>query len=453
MCMQNCNTTFQSLVLKKEFCKDVLVKLLNPKYNLPVNLQNRILRFIKTWATSLHGNVDLTEVKELYLELIKKGIQFPSLDANEETTTETKQTTKQVNSSGSCSATSYIETSVQHLSPEQIGKLYSELDMVKMNVKVMSEILLENPPGAEIPQDMELLQELQKACQEMQARILKLLETVQNEDVIIELVQVNDDLNNIFLRHKRYSRTRDNQSKDNITQHDGLVTGINQPSAPSTELIEINLDPLPSNHNQTNGFPLPAAAAAVPVFTQQRAHNPEISSTQQPPQEIRSNSLYPQKDLLELKEAVNTPFAFGVQSQLPKLPLRPMYDNVLQDTTFLPLAQNPSPFFPGVQTSSPFLPTAQHLIPTMPPVPNSTPLLPVNSNLLPAIPTLSPTIVPIQKGTTSKQEENSDDTNYTQLPNYYELLEFDPLVESGGTESIYEEIDTTTWKKKKGSEC
>ncbi|KAM3923688.1 TOM1-like protein 1 [Leptodactylus fuscus] len=446
MCMQNCNTTFQSLVLRKEFCKDVLVKLLNPKYNLPITMQNKILRFIMTWSTQSPGNVDNTEVKELYLEMIKKGIQFPSLDANEETITEAQRVDKPATSDRPTT-----ETSMQNLSPEQIGKLYSELDVVKMNVRVMSEIMLENSAGAELQQDMDLLQELEKVCREMQSRILQLLEIVQNEDVIIELVQVNDDLNNIFLRHTRFLRNRSNQATDNRV--DGRATGINQPSAPSSELIELNLDPLPG-HNQTNGYPPNAAGVPLPVpnGNPQQAPTFDTGSTQPQPHtyDNQSNFMYPQMDLMELKEAVTTPFPYGGQNQLPILPPRNLYDN----TSFLPpLQPAASPFFPRVPGAVPVFPFSQPPTRILPQIPPSTPLEPAqtNSPLFPAVPTLSPTVVPLARESNKKPSENTDSNYSTPQPNYYELLEFDPLADGNKTEAIYEEIDPTSWKPKMSS--
>ncbi|XP_075203576.1 TOM1-like protein 1 isoform X2 [Anomaloglossus baeobatrachus] len=448
MCMQNCNTTFQFLVLRKEFCKDVLVKLLNPKYNLPIEMQNRILRFIKRWSTELQGKVDVTEVKELYIDMIKKGIQFPSLDAKEETRPEIQQGGKKVISNGT--TTPSTESSMQQLSAEQIGKLYSELDMVKMNMTVMSEILLENTPGTELQQDMDLLQELEKVCREMQARILQLLEIVQNEDVIIELVQVNDDLNNIFLRHTRFLRNRSNQMGNNVQEQN--MTGINQPSAPSSELIDLDLAQMPKTQNESNGYPAPAAAVPVlvPNVNPQPARISDTGLTQQPPSlyEKSNNSMYPQVDLLELKESINTPFPYGGQNQLPILPPRRLYDNATYPTTFPPAMQTAPPFFPRVPDSTPFYPLVQHPTPILPTVPLLTHPVPAETSapLFPTVSTLTPTVVPI----TNKPSQKASDTNEsTPLPNYYELLEFDPLVESPKTDSIYEEINPSSWKPMK----
>ncbi|XP_073540281.1 TOM1-like protein 1 [Phyllobates terribilis] len=455
MCMQNCNTTFQSLVLRKEFCKDVLVKLLNPKYNLPIEMQNRILRFIMRWSTQSQGNIDVTEVKELYLEMIKKGIQFPSLDANEKTTTEMQKGSKKVISDRTTTP-SFTNMSMQHLSSEQISKLYSELDMVKMNMRVMSEILLENTPGAELPQDMDLLQELEKVCREMQARILQLLEIVQNEDVIIELVQVNDDLNNIFLRHTRFLRNRNSQMTKNNQDHN--VTGMNQPSAPSSVLIELDPDQMPTTQNKSNGYPPPAATlpASEPSVNPQQAGIFDNGSTQQPPPayEESNNFMYPQMDLLELKEAVNTPFPYGGHNQLPSLPPTHLYDNAPYPTTFPPAMQTAPPFFPRVPASTPFFPLVQHPTPVLPAVPILTQAAPAQTNppLFPAVSTLTPTVVPLPKESANKPYQKGSGTNEsTPLPNYYELLEFDPLAESSKTDSIYEEIDTASWKPMKRS--
>ncbi|KAM5135533.1 TOM1-like protein 1 isoform 3-T3 [Mantella aurantiaca] len=457
MCMQNCNSNFQNLVLKKEFLKDVLVKLLNPKYNLPVQMQNRILRFIMTWSTHSHANVDQTEVKELYLELIKKGIQFPSIEPTED---EIRQSQKPNTSPASHTPYSHTptnktcaEVSEQHLTPEQIGKLYSELDVVKMNMRVMSSILLDNYPGSEVQEDMELLQELQKVCQEMQARILKLLETVQNDDVIIELVQVNDDLNNLFLRYNRFSRTRSNQARNDLKPNDPAMLNTNQPSAPSSELIEINLEPLSSVTNPINGYPPPTVNANIPVPANAppQVHNLDAGSTQHPPQTSLNAGIYPQRDLLELREAVNTPFFFGAPNQLPQLPPRPLYDNFHQPTLLFPPGQSPTPFFPPNPTSAHFLPPPQLSTPFPAAGPALLPTLPAGSPLVPAVQTLSPTILPLPKQSTNKSA-GADDSN-NNLPNYYELLEFDPLAGSNGTEAVYEEVDTASWKAKKATDC
>uniref|UniRef100_F7CK11 VHS domain-containing protein n=1 Tax=Ornithorhynchus anatinus TaxID=9258 RepID=F7CK11_ORNAN len=158
LCVRNCGPSFRALVVKKDFAKDKLTELLNPRYNLPTDIQNQILTFVMTWSQGFEGTVDVTQVKELYLDLLKKGIRFPS--------------------SNTAAGTDAPERSVSGPSPiwpifrdadppppptswrrpGQIGKLNSELDVVRMNVAVMLAILTENTPGSEDRDDLELLQ-------------------------------------------------------------------------------------------------------------------------------------------------------------------------------------------------------------------------------------------------------------------------------------------------------
>ncbi|XP_054997480.1 target of Myb1 membrane trafficking protein isoform X2 [Sorex araneus] len=94
----------------------------------------------------------------------------------------------------------------------QIGKLRSELEMVSGNVRVMSEMLTELVPTQAEPADLELLQELNRTCRAMQQRVLELIPKIGNEQLTEELLIVNDNLNNVFLRHERFERFRTGQS-------------------------------------------------------------------------------------------------------------------------------------------------------------------------------------------------------------------------------------------------
>ncbi|PKU33263.1 tom1-like protein hypothetical protein [Limosa lapponica baueri] len=252
MCIENCGPRFQSLVVKKDFCKDKLVKLLNPRYNLPIDMQERILTFIMTWARGFQGMVDVSEVKEVYLELLKKGVEFPFSDCSRGGPKASSQpSTKSSPSSATPAKRSLLPLPTGPtllLTPEQIGKLYSELDMAKMNVRVMSSILKENVPGSENPDDMNLLQvcdnslKLYKTCRMMQERIMELLVTVENEDVMVELIQVNEDLNNVLLGHERFSRNRVRFLENQRIQRERTELYRKQPSAPSSDLLDLSID-------------------------------------------------------------------------------------------------------------------------------------------------------------------------------------------------------------------
>jgi len=87
------------------------------------------------------------------------------------------------------------------MSPEQIAKLRSELDVVETNARVFAEMLFTLQPGQEDPQDFELLmvitffsldfkvkvkffsKELHNTCKQMQTRIVELLSQISIDEI------------------------------------------------------------------------------------------------------------------------------------------------------------------------------------------------------------------------------------------------------------------------------
>uniref|UniRef100_A0A6I8NNG9 Target of myb1 like 1 membrane trafficking protein n=1 Tax=Ornithorhynchus anatinus TaxID=9258 RepID=A0A6I8NNG9_ORNAN len=256
LCVRNCGPSFRALVVKKDFAKDKLTELLNPRYNLPTDIQNQILTFVMTWSQGFEGTVDVTQVKELYLDLLKKGIRFPS--------------------SNTAAGTDAPERSVSGPSPiwpifrdadppppptswrrpGQIGKLNSELDVVRMNVAVMLAILTENTPGSEDRDDLELLQKLYRTGRQMHGRITELLATVENEDVVAELIRV----------------------------HENLSDAITQP-VPFAPLITTTRPASPTPHAPP-GTPSPFVADGPPARPAPRPSENHISTERPPPDEL-----------------------------------------------------------------------------------------------------------------------------------------------------------------------
>ncbi|KAF6097826.1 target of myb1 like 2 membrane trafficking protein [Phyllostomus discolor] len=180
-CVKNCGHRFHVLVANRDFIDSVLVKIISPKNNPPTIVQDKVLALIQAWADAFRSSPDLTGVVHIYEELKRKGVEFPMADLD---------------------ALSPIHT------PQRIARLRSELDIVRGNTKVMSEMLTEMVPGQEDSSDLELLQELNRTCRAMQQRIVELISRVSNEEVTEELLHVNDDLNNVFLRYERFERYR-----------------------------------------------------------------------------------------------------------------------------------------------------------------------------------------------------------------------------------------------------
>ncbi|XP_055464997.1 target of Myb1 membrane trafficking protein isoform X1 [Psammomys obesus] len=233
-CVKNCGHRFHVLVASQEFVECVLVRTILPKNNPPTTVHDKVLTLIQSWADAFRSSPDLTGVVAVYEDLRRKGLEFPMTDLDMLSPIHTPQRTvfNSETSSGQNSVGSNNSQRgdlSQHATPlptpavlpgdspitptpEQIGKLRSELEMVSGNVRVMSEMLTELVPTQVEPADLELLQELNRTCRAMQQRVLELIPRISNEQLTEELLMVNDNLNNVFLRHERFERFRTGQT-------------------------------------------------------------------------------------------------------------------------------------------------------------------------------------------------------------------------------------------------
>lgn len=121
------------------------------------------------------------------------------------------------------------------MSQDQIAKLQSELDIVTMNMTVLGDMLTELKPGQEDPSDYQLLTELVATCREMQNRIVELLGKVNHDELTAELLRLNDELNNLFLRHARFEKNRDPKTASSTTPSAilGAAMGLPTPANPA----------------------------------------------------------------------------------------------------------------------------------------------------------------------------------------------------------------------------
>ncbi|CAH1273459.1 TOM1L2 [Branchiostoma lanceolatum] len=267
-CVKNCGHRFHVLVANKDFVNE-MVKIIQPKNNPSTTLQERVLSLIQTMSDAFRNYPDLQGVVQVHEELRSKGVEFPMTDLDNLAPIHTpervsvtaapaqhpvspppqqppqQQQQAQQNPPGSPGAIGALQGPINP-TPEQLGKLRSELDVVEGNTKVMSEMLTEMTPGQEDPADLELLHELNRTCHAMQQRIVELIDKVANEEVTGELLRINDDLNNVFLRFERFERYRTGKTGQPSTTAPAVAATAGGPTAVTGGAPPVNAAPMGS---------------------------------------------------------------------------------------------------------------------------------------------------------------------------------------------------------------
>ncbi|XP_020923670.1 TOM1-like protein 2 isoform X6 [Sus scrofa] len=205
-CVKNCGHRFHVLVANRDFVDSVLVKVISPKNSPPAIVQDKVLALIQS-------------VPE-----VDPAATVPRPQAQPKTSSSPYSAPPASYSAPQAPALS--ATGPITANSEQIARLRSELAVVRGNTKVLSEMLTEMVPGQEAASDLELLQELHRTCRAMQQRVVELVSRVSNEEVTEELLRVNDDLNNVFLRYERFERYRSGRSVQNASN--GVLSDVTE---------------------------------------------------------------------------------------------------------------------------------------------------------------------------------------------------------------------------------
>ncbi|KAI9586821.1 hypothetical protein GQX74_002668 [Glossina fuscipes] len=238
-CVKNCGKAFHVLVAHKDFIQE-LIKLIGPKNDPPVIVQEKVLSLIQIWSDAFKNQPDLIGVTQMYNELKNKGIEFPQTDMENMAPIYTPQRSvpeppaanpalnqPAVSPQHGMVLTSGVTTGAapshpSQLTAEQLAKLQAELDIVvTVNMSILGEMLTELKPGQETPEDYQLLTDLVATCKEMQARIVDLIGRITDDELTAELLRINDELNNLFLRHQRYEKNR--ASNTNVTSPSAVL--------------------------------------------------------------------------------------------------------------------------------------------------------------------------------------------------------------------------------------
>ncbi|XP_034544582.1 target of Myb protein 1-like isoform X2 [Notolabrus celidotus] len=236
-CVKNCGHRFQVLVASQDFVEGVLVRSILPKYNPPTALHDRVLSLIQSWADAFRSSPSLAGVVYVYDDLRRRGLEFPMTDLDalspihtpnrsipENGTADTApesaptppepQEPPSVPPQNTPPAINPSEGPVT-LSAEQEQKLRNDIALIRGISPVMSEMLNELTPGQIQHDDTELLQQLYSVCKNMQTRVVELIPQLLDEGFIEELLVINDDLNNAFIRYERFDRLNKAQMTNN----------------------------------------------------------------------------------------------------------------------------------------------------------------------------------------------------------------------------------------------
>lgn len=110
---------------------------------------------------------------------------------------------------------------------DPLTKLRADVDVVTINITVLRDLLTDLKPGEELPEELQLVEDLHFSLTNMQQRIVDLINSEFSDDVtctfdlnvshlsfflcLVELLTVNQEINNVFDKYNRYKTAKSGQ--------------------------------------------------------------------------------------------------------------------------------------------------------------------------------------------------------------------------------------------------
>ncbi|XP_051995802.1 target of Myb protein 1 isoform X1 [Xyrauchen texanus] len=268
-CVKNCGHKFHIYISTRDFVENVLVQTLLPKNNPPMILQDRVLSMIQAWSDAFRSCPDLTGVVTVYEDLRRKGVEFPMTELNGYSPIHTPERSVDTMSPVTAHAEQHPVKASQPqntetpltLSPQQSKQLKAEMEVVRTNLSVMSEMMSQMEPGSIQHSDTELLQHLYSMCKDMQGRMVDLIPRLTDEKLTEQLLMVNDDMNNTFEQYHRFEGHLNRQSNaesspvySNLIDLGAALETPNQSKAANTAHSAISQSTVNTLSNQMAGL-------------------------------------------------------------------------------------------------------------------------------------------------------------------------------------------------------
>ncbi|KAJ3058217.1 hypothetical protein HK102_010620 [Quaeritorhiza haematococci] len=178
MFMKNCGAKFQLEVTSRD--GQIFIQKTLARPDLAPELRVRLLEMIQGWAFTITDPSIQPHVQSLYGGLLALGYQFPG---------------------GRPSGPQPTQPSISSLAPEERKKrIANDIQLANNNVQMFLEALNFVDPDEDVTKN-ELIQEFRMKCKEIQQRVIKLLEEIEDDDQLEPLIKLNGDINNIMKQY------------------------------------------------------------------------------------------------------------------------------------------------------------------------------------------------------------------------------------------------------------